>query len=77
MILERYQTLGDTSTTVFDFDFAIGQVLLRDPSDDNVVPIVEELRRRLKPGSLNREETRDGNLTVHNDVEATEEDGIS
>jgi magnesium transporter len=25
------------------------QVMLRDPSDENVIPVVEELRRRLAP----------------------------
>lgn len=40
------------------------QVLLRDPLDDNVIPVVEELRRRLAPSSA----------TQH-DVEGAEEDG--
>ncbi|CAN6439493.1 unnamed protein product [Victoria cruziana] len=28
------------------------EVLLRDPMDDNVIPVVEELRRRLPPGNI-------------------------
>nr|AAR87307.1 putative CorA-like Mg2+ transporter protein [Oryza sativa Japonica Group] len=39
------------------------EVLLRDPLDDNVIPVVEELRRRLAPSSA----------TQH-DVEGAEED---
>ena len=39
--------------------FSIGQVLLRDPSDDNVTPVVEELKRRLKPMNANREDQRE------------------
>ncbi|KAL0414413.1 UNVERIFIED_CONTAM: Magnesium transporter MRS2-2 [Sesamum radiatum] len=50
------------------------EVLLRDPSDDIVVPIVEDLRRRLKSVNVNREVNGDGNLAVHNDVETAEED---
>ncbi|EYU33006.1 hypothetical protein MIMGU_mgv1a008815mg [Erythranthe guttata] len=50
------------------------EVLLRDPLDDNVVPIVEDLRRRLKPENLSREENRYGNLAAHNDMETAEED---
>ncbi|KAK4405812.1 Magnesium transporter MRS2-I [Sesamum angolense] len=50
------------------------EVLLRDPSDDNVVPIVEDLRRRLKSVNVNREDNGDGNLAVHNDVETADED---
>ncbi|KAK4434073.1 Magnesium transporter MRS2-I [Sesamum alatum] len=51
------------------------EVLLRDPLDDNVVPIVEDLRRRLKPVNANREDNGDGKeLAVHHDVETGEED---
>ncbi|KAK6138723.1 hypothetical protein DH2020_027534 [Rehmannia glutinosa] len=50
------------------------EVLLRDPFDDNVIPIVEDLRRRLKLVNVNREDNRDGTLAVHNDVETAEED---
>ncbi|KAJ3673322.1 hypothetical protein LUZ60_006696 [Juncus effusus] len=38
------------------------EVLLRDPTDENVVPVVEELKRRLPPSS------------AQNDVDAPEED---
>lgn len=44
---------------------AICQVLLRDPSDDNVIPVVEELRRRLPVVNDNA-----------NDGETGEEDGM-
>ncbi|KAL3626372.1 Magnesium transporter MRS2-2 [Castilleja foliolosa] len=50
------------------------EVLLRDPLDENVIPIVEDLRRRLKCVNVNREDNKDGNLTPHNDVETPEED---
>ncbi|KAL2463693.1 Magnesium transporter MRS2-2 [Forsythia ovata] len=36
------------------------EVLLRDPSDDTITPVVEELRRRLKPVNDNREDNGDG-----------------
>ncbi|XP_024964190.1 magnesium transporter MRS2-I-like isoform X1 [Cynara cardunculus var. scolymus] len=44
------------------------EVLLRDPSDDNVIPVVEELRRRLPVANANR-----GDLSGQHD-EAGEED---
>ncbi|CAA0828268.1 Magnesium transporter MRS2-2 [Striga hermonthica] len=65
------------------------EVWLRDPLDDNVIPIVEDLRRRLKnvnmnredskdgnfaDVNMNREDSKDGNLAVQNDVETAEED---
>ncbi|KAI3459457.1 hypothetical protein Pfo_016120 [Paulownia fortunei] len=51
------------------------EVLLRDPLDDNVVPIVEDLRRRLKPVNGNREVNGDGKeLAVQHDVDTGEED---
>ncbi|XP_051120855.1 magnesium transporter MRS2-I-like [Andrographis paniculata] len=55
------------------------EVLLRDPSDDNVVPIVEDLRRRLKPAITNQEDNADGNtdgrdMPMQPDVENGEED---
>ncbi|KAF9617542.1 hypothetical protein IFM89_037354 [Coptis chinensis] len=46
------------------------EVLLRDPLDDNVIPIVEELRRRLPPGQGDLKE----GLNVQNDMDAGEED---
>ncbi|KVI03292.1 Magnesium transporter MRS2/LPE10 [Cynara cardunculus var. scolymus] len=45
------------------------EVLLRDPSDDNVIPVVEELRRRLPVAKANH-----GELDGQHDVEADEED---
>ncbi|XP_073287156.1 magnesium transporter MRS2-I-like [Primulina huaijiensis] len=51
------------------------EVLLRDPSDENIVPIVEDLRRRLKSLHAIRDGNLDeNNLTVHHDVEMGEED---
>ncbi|KAK6146005.1 hypothetical protein DH2020_019874 [Rehmannia glutinosa] len=51
------------------------EVLLRDPLDDNVLPIVEDLRRRLKPVIGNREVNGDGKeLALHHDVDTGEED---
>lgn len=52
------------------------QVLLRDPHDDNVVPVVEDLRRRLRPVNGNREVNGDGKeMSLQNDVDTGEEDG--
>lgn len=52
------------------------QVLLRDPLDDNVIPVVEELRRRLPLLNNTREDHGEGKeLGGHNDGEAGEEDG--
>ncbi|CDO99158.1 unnamed protein product [Coffea canephora] len=48
------------------------EVLLRDPLDDNVTPVVEELRRRLKSVNSNHEDGKE--LLAHNDVENGEED---
>ncbi|WCJ23922.1 Magnesium transporter MRS2-2 [Euphorbia peplus] len=45
------------------------EVLLRDPSDEHVIPVVQELQRRLPPSNLYREYP-----TGHNEVEAGEED---
>ncbi|KAK6145993.1 hypothetical protein DH2020_019862 [Rehmannia glutinosa] len=51
------------------------EVLLRDPLDDNVLPIVEDLRRRLKPVNGNQEVNGDGKeLALHHDVDTGEED---
>ncbi|KAI3861171.1 hypothetical protein MKW92_022967 [Papaver armeniacum] len=52
------------------------EVLLRDPTDDNVIPIVEELKRRLPPANAFRQGPGDGNeqFNGQNDVEAAEED---
>ncbi|XP_047951770.1 magnesium transporter MRS2-I-like [Salvia hispanica] len=43
------------------------EVLLRNPLDENVVPIVEELRRRLKPQIDNREANGDGSSHIGED----------
>lgn len=51
------------------------EVLLRDPLDDNVIPVVEELRRRLPLLNNTREDHGEGKeLGGHNDGEAGEED---
>ncbi|KAL1808505.1 hypothetical protein DCAR_0727975 [Daucus carota subsp. sativus] len=51
------------------------EVLLRDPSDDNVIPVVEELRRRLPLLNNTREDHGEGKeLGGQNDGEAGEED---
>lgn len=51
------------------------EVLLRDPSDENVTPVVEELRRRLKPMKANRDDQREEkDLNVQHDIETPEED---
>ncbi|VAI21739.1 unnamed protein product [Triticum turgidum subsp. durum] len=49
------------------------EVLLRDPSDENVIPVVEELRRRLAPSSSAQHDGKD-NLSGQHDAEAAEED---
>ncbi|KAF8392281.1 hypothetical protein HHK36_022623 [Tetracentron sinense] len=48
------------------------EVLLRDPLDDNVIPIVEELRRRLPSGNSPKGQGDDPG--GQNDAEAGEED---
>lgn len=51
------------------------EVLLRDPLDENVTPVVEELRRRLRPVNANCEDHATSTETlVLNDVEMGEED---
>ncbi|XP_004288429.1 PREDICTED: magnesium transporter MRS2-I-like [Fragaria vesca subsp. vesca] len=52
------------------------EVLLRDPLDENVIPVVEELQRRLPPGNYIRENQTDGKEfpAGQNDVDAGEED---
>lgn len=52
--------------------------MLRDPFDDNVLPIVEELQRRLPPASANFNgpgEEEDSGL--QKDVETSEDDGMN
>ena len=63
--------VGDVLTaTVFGW----AQVLLRDPSDENVIPVVEELRRRLAPSGASHLDGKD-NLSRQHDGEGAEEDG--
>lgn len=52
------------------------EVLLRDPYDDNVIPIVEELRRRLPPSNTVKQEHDEGkeHSGGQHDVEGAEED---
>ncbi|XP_058086550.1 magnesium transporter MRS2-I-like [Magnolia sinica] len=52
------------------------EVLLRDPTDDNVIPIVEELRRRLPPANIVHQAEGDGSdyPSLQNNAEAGEED---
>ncbi|XXG76681.1 hypothetical protein AAC387_Pa08g0981 [Persea americana] len=52
------------------------EVLLGDPSDEMVIPIVEELRRRLPPANIFRQAQGDGKeqSSGQNDVELGEED---
>ncbi|KAK0580417.1 hypothetical protein LWI29_001725 [Acer saccharum] len=48
------------------------EVLLRDPMDDNVIPIVEQLQRRLAPDNLiteGQEEDEEEHSRVRNDVD--------
>ena len=52
----------------------LAQVLLRDPSDENVIPVVEELRRRLAPSSATQHDGKE-NLRGQHDVEGAEKDG--
>lgn len=52
------------------------EVLLRDPLDENVIPVVEELQRRLPTSNATRQGQGDGKefLTGQNDVEVGDED---
>lgn len=52
------------------------EVLLRDPSDENVIPVVEELQRRLPPANAIPQGLGDGKEYPggHNDIDAGEED---
>lgn len=49
--------------------------MLRDPSEENVIPVVQELQRRLCPASAALRVQSDGKELGGHDVEATEEDG--
>ena len=52
-------------------------MLLRDPYEDNVIPIVEELRRRLMPSNTAKEDHGEWkeNTSGQHDVEGADEDG--
>ncbi|CAL0316695.1 unnamed protein product [Lupinus luteus] len=52
------------------------EVLLRDPTDENVVPVVEELQRRLPQATFSHQQQGDGKeyRGGQHDLEATEED---
>ncbi|KAK4586222.1 hypothetical protein RGQ29_023421 [Quercus rubra] len=52
------------------------EVLLRDPSDENVIPVVEELQRRLPPANAIPQGLGDGKEypAGQNDIDAGEED---
>jgi len=52
--------------------------LLRDPTDENVIPVVEELQRRLPQSSAGLQQQGDGKeyLGGQNDAEAAEDDGM-
>lgn len=52
-------------------------MLLRDPSDENVIPVIEELQRRLPPANGFRQGQGEGKDYGQPDVEAVEEDGMS
>lgn len=53
-------------------------MLLRDPLDDNVIPVVEELRRRLPLSNAIRESQADGKeMGGQHDIDAGEEDGMT
>lgn len=49
------------------------EVLLRDPADENVIPVVEELRRRLAPSSVTQHDAKE-NLSGQHDVEGAEDE---
>ncbi|XP_057540286.1 magnesium transporter MRS2-I-like [Amaranthus tricolor] len=50
------------------------EVLLREPSEENVIPVIQELERRLCPGSAAHRVHSDGKDSGGHDVEAIEED---
>lgn len=53
--------------------------MLQDPLDDNVVPIVEELQKRLPSVNLNSQVQGEDeeNLGPQNDLDASEENGMT
>lgn len=52
--------------------------MLRDPTDQNVIPVIEELQRRLPPVNAIRQGQGSGKEYPggQNDVDAGEEDGM-
>lgn len=52
-------------------------MLLRDPSDEHVIPVVEELQRRLPPVNACHQGQGDVKDYGNPDAEAGEEDGMS
>ncbi|CAJ2648921.1 unnamed protein product [Trifolium pratense] len=60
----------------YTFDRVLVEVLLRDPTDEHVVPVVEELQRGLPKLSDIRQQQGDGKeyLGGQQDVEAAEDD---
>ena len=51
--------------------------MLRDPSDENVIPVLKELERRLPVGNEAQNGQGDGkeSSSANNDADAAEEDG--
>lgn len=66
------------SQALIYFSVLFLQVLLRDPSDENVIPVVEELRRRLPVGNAAQHAQGDGKEIsgAQNDGDTGDEDGI-
>ena len=58
-----------------DKSIIVLQVLLRDQLDDNVIPVVEELRRRLKSISTAHEGQGDEDSPLQEGEEMGDEDG--
>ncbi|KAL2943436.1 Magnesium transporter MRS2-7 [Bienertia sinuspersici] len=50
------------------------EVLLRDPSEEHVIPVVQELQRRLCPGNAAHKVQGDGKELGGHEVEATEDE---
>lgn len=57
---------------IFVIMYVCDQVLIRDQLDDNVIPVVEELRRRLNPVNYDNGE---GYSRKEDDEELGEEEG--
>lgn len=52
--------------------------MLRDPTEENVIPIVEELRRRLRSDNVINQAHGEGreNINGQHDLDGVEEDGM-